>query len=53
MKIGIITQPLQNNYGGILQNYALQDVLKRWDMRLSPLIRNILKFLCGECLHQL
>ena len=29
MKIGIITQPLQNNYGGILQNYALQDVLKK------------------------
>lgn len=28
MKIGIITQPLQNNYGGILQNYALQQVLK-------------------------
>lgn len=29
MKIGIITQPLHNNYGGILQNYALQEVLKR------------------------
>lgn len=29
MKIGIITQPLVNNYGGILQNYALQIVLKR------------------------
>ena len=29
MKIGIITQPLQNNYGGILQNYALQEVIKR------------------------
>lgn len=29
MKIGIITQPLHANYGGILQNYALQQVLKR------------------------
>ena len=29
MKIGIVTQPLQNNYGGLLQNYALQQVLKR------------------------
>ena len=28
MKIGIITQPLLNNYGGILQNYALQEVLR-------------------------
>lgn len=29
MKIGILTQPLTTNYGGILQNYALQTVLKR------------------------
>ena len=29
MKIGILTQPLQNNYGGLLQNYALQQVLKK------------------------
>lgn len=29
MKIGIFTQPLKSNYGGILQNYALQIVLKR------------------------
>ena len=29
MKIGIVTQPLHTNYGGILQNYALQQVLKR------------------------
>lgn len=29
MKIGIITQPLLWNYGGILQNYALQQVIKR------------------------
>jgi polysaccharide pyruvyl transferase WcaK-like protein len=27
MRIGIFTQPLHNNYGGLLQNYALQTVL--------------------------
>ncbi len=29
MKIGILTQPLRNNYGGLLQNYALQQILIR------------------------
>lgn len=29
MKIGIITQPLHTNYGGLLQAFALQVVLKR------------------------
>ena len=29
MKIGILTQPLQANYGGLLQNYALQQTLVR------------------------
>ena len=29
MKIGILTHPLASNYGGILQNYALQTVLKQ------------------------
>lgn len=29
MKIGILTQPLQANYGGILQNYTLQQTLVR------------------------
>lgn len=29
MRIGIVTQPLGRNYGGILQNYALQQVLRR------------------------
>lgn len=28
MKIGILTQPLSCNYGGFLQNYALQQVLR-------------------------
>uniref|UniRef100_UPI004056B907 polysaccharide pyruvyl transferase family protein n=1 Tax=Alistipes sp. TaxID=1872444 RepID=UPI004056B907 len=29
MKIGIVTQPLSRNYGGILQNYALQQTLTK------------------------
>lgn len=29
MKIGILTQPLTGNYGGILQNWALQQTLKK------------------------
>jgi len=28
MKIGILTQPLKTNYGGLLQAYALQKILK-------------------------
>ena len=27
MKIGILTQPLHSNYGGLLQNYALQKII--------------------------
>lgn len=27
MRIGILTQPLHNNYGGLLQNFALQKVM--------------------------
>lgn len=29
MKIGILTQPLHNNYGGLLQNFALHAALKQ------------------------
>lgn len=29
MKIGIVTQPLEANYGGIIQNYALQYTLRK------------------------
>ena len=35
MKIGIITMPLRMNYGGILQNYALQTVFR--DLGHSPI----------------
>ena len=30
MRIGIITLPLHTNYGGILQAYALQRILRQW-----------------------
>ena len=29
MRVGIVTQPLEMNYGGILQNWALQQALKK------------------------
>lgn len=35
MRIGIITQPLMGNYGGLLQNFALQKVLR--DMGHEPI----------------
>lgn len=35
-KIGILTQPLKQNYGGLLQAYVLQTVLKR--MGYTPII---------------
>lgn len=31
MKIGILTQRLHNNFGGLLQNFALQQTLKKLD----------------------
>lgn len=39
MRINIITQPLFTNYGGILQNYALQEVLRR--LGHEPLTVNV------------
>ena len=39
MQIGILTQPLANNYGGILQNWALQQALKQ--MGHVPITINI------------
>lgn len=40
MKIGIITHSLQTNYGGLLQNYALQQVLKSMGHDVYTLNRN-------------
>lgn len=38
MKIGILTQPLRSNYGGILQAYALQQILIR--LGYNPIVLN-------------
>ena len=40
MKIGIITQPLAVNYGGLLQNYALQQILHRLGHEVYTINRN-------------
>lgn len=64
MKIGILTLPLLKNYGGILQAYALQQVLKkmgheawlvqryekihRFHKWLRNRIGNVLKFMLGH-----
>jgi len=40
MKIGILTQPLHNNYGGLLQNYALQNVLNKMGHNAITINRN-------------
>lgn len=37
MKIAIITHSLRCNYGGILQNYALQQILKKWGHEVCTL----------------
>lgn len=48
MRIGILTLPPHDNYGGILQAYALQTVLERWghDVVLfnKPLRKQVLPF---------
>lgn len=53
MKIGIVSQPLKNNYGGILQNYALQQVLIKlgYEPITITLIRNnnFFKYLLSQC----
>lgn len=42
MKIGIVTHPLLGNYGGILQNFALQQVLKK--LGYSPITIDYLPY---------
>lgn len=63
MKIGILTQPLGQNYGGLLQNYALQYFLCNYnqDIRtvdilhypLKKRIRNKYWFICMVILSRL
>ena len=50
MKIGILTQPLHNNYGGLLQNYALQQVLKRMGHEVDTLDWNVDSSSCRRVL---
>ena len=58
MKIGILTQPLRSNYGGLLQAYALQEVLKRmghepWILqrekigRITSFLHKIKEWICS------
>lgn len=66
MKIGIVTHPLRTNYGGILQNYALQTVLrslghepvtlrngrlKFWRLKPLSIGYSLVKLLLGEEPH--
>ncbi|MBW7869140.1 MAG: polysaccharide pyruvyl transferase family protein [Brumimicrobium sp.] len=43
MKIGILTQPIFANYGGILQNFALQKILRDFDHNVVTLNRKFNK----------
>lgn len=64
MNIAILTQPICNNYGGILQNYALQTLLERRGHIVTTLnfpivvgygsspIRHILS-ICKRTIHKL
>lgn len=54
MKIGILTHPLEANYGGLLQAYALQEIIKRMgcevehiDLHIYPKDRGFFKLLLG------
>ena len=48
MKIGILTQPLHANYGGLLQNYALQQTL----IRAGYEVETIDWKSCGNGIHE-
>lgn len=53
MKVGIVTHPLLTNYGGILQNFALQQVLRKlgYDPITIDLVPDysIYKYMCSLC----
>lgn len=40
MKIGILTLPLQANYGGLLQAYALQTILERMGHNVKVIVKS-------------
>lgn len=45
MKIAILTQPLRANYGGVLQNYALQQVLIKLGHEPITLAKNPIQYI--------
>lgn len=45
MKIAILTQPLRANYGGILQNYALQQILIKLGHEPITLAKNPIQYI--------
>ena len=51
MKIGILTLPLQRNYGGLIQNWALQQILMRcgYESETIALIQPNLKLVIIRC----
>lgn len=61
MKIGILTHPLRTNYGGILQNYALQTILKRMGHEVltidwhndKPYVYRVMSYLKRNVQHRL
>lgn len=58
MKIGILTHPLENNYGGLLQNFALQTVLEHLGhevktIDLHPLVKTSLARRFAGWIHRL
>ena len=48
MRIGILTHPLRYNYGAILQNFALQTVLRRMGHEVVTLDPNRYKYSWGQ-----
>jgi len=42
-RVAILTQPLKGNYGGIIQNYALQQVLKKEGFEVETISREYVK----------
>lgn len=56
MKIGILTQPLHANYGGLLQNYAMQQTLIRGGHKVETIdwdATNTLRAKASRCVKKL
>lgn len=53
MKIGIVTLPIQSNYGGILQAYAMQTILERMGHSVNVIGVNPIKKLPPKYIYLL